>query len=60
MSSLQERGRNREAQAQRPSESLSKKQEPQRRSGSVKEVLLNILSVKANGTGPFQHEKMGV
>ena len=29
----------------------AKKQEPQRRSGSGKEVLLCILSVKANGTG---------
>ena len=40
-----------DARFQRPSESWSKKQEPQRRSGSGKEVLLCILSVKANGTG---------
>ena len=33
------------------SESGSKKREPQRRSGSGKEVLLRILPVKANGTG---------
>ena len=36
---------------QRFSGSWSKKQEPQRRSGSGKEVLLNILSVEVNGTG---------
>ena len=35
----------------KPSESWSKKQEPQRSFGSGKEVLLCILSVKANGTG---------
>ena len=33
-----------------PSESGCKKREPQRRSGSGKEVLLRILSVKVNGT----------
>ena len=31
--------------------SWSKKQAPQRRSGSGKEVLLNIFSVEVNGTG---------
>ena len=36
---------------QRFSESWSKKQEPQRSSGSGKEVLLNILSLEVNGTG---------
>ena len=36
---------------QRFSGSWSKKQEPQRRSGSGTEVLLNILSVEVNGTG---------
>ena len=36
---------------QKFSESGSKKREPQRRSGSGKEVLLNILSVAVNGTG---------
>ena len=37
---------------QRPSESfLSKKQEPQRKSGNCKEVSWRIHSVKANGTG---------
>ena len=36
---------------QKFSGSWSKKQEPQRRSGSGKEVLLNILSVEVNGTG---------
>ena len=65
MSSLPSGGRHREAQAlpltrmvrsqTRDSrsfqESGSKKQEPQRRSGSGKEVLSNILSVKASGTG---------
>ena len=36
---------------QRFPESWSKKQEHQRRNGSGKEVLLNIFSVAANGTG---------
>ena len=39
------------AKSQRPAESGSKKREPQKRSGSGKEVLLRMLSVKANGTG---------
>ena len=30
----------------------------QRESGSGKEVLSRIVSVKANGTGSFQHEKV--
>ena len=34
---------------QKPSESGSKKREPQKRSGSGKEVWSRILSVKANG-----------
>ena len=37
--------------SQRFSGSWSEKQEPQRRSGSGKDVLLNILSVEVNGTG---------
>ena len=71
MSSLQERGRNRKSTGyttaqngtksdgrfQRPSESWSKKQEPQSRSGSDKELLLNILSVEINGTGHFSMRK---
>ena len=36
---------------QRFSESWSKKQDLKRRSGSGKEVVLNILSVEVNGTG---------
>ena len=35
-------------------------QEPQRRSGSGKEVLLNILSGEISGTKAIQHEKVGV
>ena len=38
-------------------ESGSKKQEPQRRSGSGKEALLNIFSVKANGRGHLSVRK---
>ena len=38
-------------------ESGSKKQEPQSKSGSGKEVLLRILSVEAIGTGPIQYER---
>ena len=66
MSSLPGGGRHREAQAvplprmvpgeeryQRLSESGSKKREPQKRSGSGKEVLSRILSVRANGTVAF-------
>ena len=37
--------------SQKFSGSWSKKQDPQRRSGSGKEVLLNVLSVEVNGTG---------
>ena len=62
---MPDRGRHRKAQPmttsqngtkaderfQKFSGSWSNKQEPQRRSGSGKEVLLNILSVEANGTG---------
>ena len=52
VSSLQERGRDSKAQAiSQTRESRRKKQEPQRRSRSGKEVSLSILSVKANGTG---------
>ena len=40
---------------QKFSGSWSKKQEPQRRSGSGKEVLLRILSVKVSGTGSYQY-----
>ena len=40
-----------DGRSQRFSESCSKKQEPQRRGGSGKEVLLNILSVEVDGTG---------
>ena len=36
---------------QKFSGSWSKKQQPQRKSGTGKEVLLNILSVEVNGTG---------
>ena len=38
----------------------AKKQEPQRRSGSGKEVSLSISSMKANRTGPLQYGRVGV
>ena len=50
-SSIVENGTRSGGRSQRLSGSGSKKQEPQRRSGSGKEVLLSILSMRANGTG---------
>ena len=50
-STTAQNGTRQDGRFQRPSESWSKKQEPQRRNGGGKEVFLSILSVKANGTG---------
>ena len=50
-----------EGSSQKPPEKWSKKRKPQRRSGSGKEVLLNILSqCKSMEQEPFQYEKVGV
>ena len=48
-----------DGRSQKLSGSWSRKQEPQRRSGSGKEVLSRTLSVKANGTGVISACKSG-
>ena len=53
-------GKGSEGRSQRLSESGSKQRRLRRKSGSGKEVLSRILSVKANGTGVFQFEEVGV
>ena len=50
-STIAQNGTSSDGRFQRYSESGSKKRQPQKRSGSGKEVLSRILSVKTNGTG---------